>query len=272
MAHEKVLKLMKSAAEKSGEIIRSNFRQTNGYSEKASHKDIVTKTDIESQENIQRILTKGMLELGFTKDEIGFIEEESDSDDVKKYNFIVDPIDGTTNFSSGIPISCVLIGFSVGKKVVVGVLFEAFSETMYWAEVGEGAFVKSSLYGERKVISTQKPINEWVVAAHLNAHDVAETQFEIYQKIYPKIRGMRNIGCLALDLCFLADGVMDAVFCNGCYFWDLAAVSVILREAGAEIYDLEEKPAEFNWGNTKHRYGIVATRPENKALVFNFVE
>lgn len=259
-----ILSLMINAAEESAKIIRANFRQSDQYQDKSSHLDIVTATDLASQNSIHDILKSGMIKLGINESDIGFIEEECKTDLVKHHTFIVDPIDGTTNFASGIPFSCISIGYAVDRNMQLGVVLEPFSKTLYWGEVGQGSFVRDILRGEQRLLTSVKPAKSWIVGAHLNALDVVAEQFASYQKIYPHVRGMRNIGSLTLDLCFMADNVIDAVLNQGCYVWDLAAVSVILHEAGGALYDYQGIPLQFDWTESKKKYQVIACHPEIK--------
>lgn len=253
---------MIKVAEQSAQIIRANFRQSHEYQDKSSHIDIVTATDTASQASIHQSLISGMKSLGIYENVVGFIEEESSSDAVKEHNFIVDPIDGTTNFASGIPLSCISIGYAVGREMKIGVVLDPFSKTLYWGEVGHGSFVKNDLLGERRLQIKTKPMKQWIVSAHLNGLDVVNKQFSTYQKIYPHVRGLRNMGSLIWDLCFLADNIVDVVFNQGCYFWDLAAASVILNEAGGKIFNNQGGDLQLDWKNTKKKYALIACSPD----------
>lgn len=270
--NKQILDLMVKTAEQSAQLIRSNFRQSDEYQDKSSHIDIVTATDTASQKNIHEMLVSGMKNLGFSEDEVGFVEEESGNDSVKKHNFIVDPIDGTTNFASGIPFSCISIGYATDHDIKIGVVLEPFSKTLYWGEAGEGSFVKNELLGKRRLQLKMKPEKSWIIGAHLNGLDVVDAQFETYQRIYPHVRGLRNIGSLTLDLCFMADNVIDVVFNQGCYFWDLAAASILLKEAGGQIYDYSGQDLEFDWSDTKKKYHVMACHPSSLEKVVEFVK
>ena len=270
--NKQILALMIKTGEQSAKLIRDNFRQSDEYQNKSSHIDIVTSTDNASQKNIHQMLVLGMKDLSFNEDEVGFIEEESDNNNVKKHNFIVDPIDGTTNFASGIPFSCISIGYALEHEIKMGVVLDPFSNTLYWGEVGKGSFVKNKLLGQRPLQLKTKPIKSWIVGAHLNGLEVVDSQFDTYQKIYPHVRGLRNIGSLTLDLCFMADNVLDVVFNQGCYFWDLAAASVILKEAGGQIYNYNGQILEFDWSDTKKKYHIFSCHPNSFEKVVDFVK
>lgn len=271
-----ICELMIETAKSSAEIIRQNFRQNDKYENKSSHIDIVTATDLASQQNIHNRLVKGMVEMGMEEGEIGFVEEESSADNISTHNFIIDPIDGTTNFASGIAFSCISIGYAFEKDIQIGVVLEPFSNTLYWGIKGEGSWVKvnssDGVSAEIKLSQKIKPAKQWLVGAHLNGMDVVGEQFKMYEQIYPFVRGLRNIGSLTLDLCMMADNVLDVVFNKGCYFWDLAASSVIVREAGGEIYDSQGEILQYDWQDTKKKYHLISCHPEILGEVKKMIE
>ena len=119
-------------------------------------------------------------------------------------------------------------------------------------------------------MKTKEP-KKWMVGAHLNGLEVVDAQFDSYRKIYPHIRGQRNMGSLAIDLCYLADNVLDVVFNRGCYMWDLAAAQAILNEAGGELYDVDGNPLLLDWENSKTMYHIIACHPDIKDQVMSFI-
>lgn len=266
-----ILTLMIEAAEHSAQIIRKNFRHVSQIQNKTSHQDIVTNTDVQSQQVIHDHLLQGMKKLGYDEAIIGFVEEESTGDSVKTHTFIVDPLDGTTNFAAGIPFSGISIAYAEQKEIKLGVIFEPYSETLYWGEKGQGSYVKSELFGEHALLFSPKPMTSWLVAAHFNSSEIAQKQFSIYQKIYPHIRGLRNIGALVLDCGLLADGVLDAIFVHGCCLWDLAAAQVILPEAGYGLYTLQGEKLKLEWDNTKYKYEVMACSPNDLDQIMNIL-
>jgi len=262
---------MITAAQQSGEIIRNNFRQDTSSQNKTSHLDIVTQTDLDSQQEIHKLLVDGMTKLGFEPSEIGFIEEESSSDSLKKHNFIVDPIDGTTNFAAGIPFSSISIAYALEQDLKIGVILDPFSQTLYWGESGQGSYLQNQLLGKRELKLKPKPKTSWMVGAHLNGPDTVESQFKLYQKIFPQVRGLRNIGSVALDISMMADNVFDLILNQGCFMWDLAAARVILEEAGGQLYDYDGNQLQFNWHKSKKKYQLFACHPDIKNQVMEYL-
>lgn len=266
-----LVSLITEAAQAGVQIVRQQFRQAGEVDEKGSHIDIVTKTDLASQAAIRQVIEAGMLKLGYTADQVGFIEEESVVDSVAEHTFIVDPVDGTTNFAAGIPFSCISIGYAHRQELKIGVVAEPFTGTVYSAVKGEGAFLNNQWFTDRRLNVEQKETKNWIVGAHLNGMDVVLEQFALYQKLYPQVRGERNIGSLTLDVCMMADNVFDVIFNRGCFFWDLAAAKVILNEAGGEIFDLNGEELQFEWQNPKKKYSLIACHREEIDHVLNLV-
>jgi myo-inositol-1(or 4)-monophosphatase len=272
MSNNPILNLMLEAAQKSAVIIRENFYTDNDSDEKQSNKDIVTKTDKFSQKTINEHLTNGMIELGFLVDSIGFIEEESQNDVVKEHTFVVDPIDGTSNFSAGIPNVCISIAYAKNKELILGVVLNPLSGDLYWGEKGKGSFLKNGLVAEMKLETIEREPSAWMVAGHFNGMEVADEQFANYKKLYPHVRGLRNLGSLTLDVCFAAQGAMDLVMNLGAYFWDLAAARVILEEAGGKIYAPDGSELVFDWLDTRKRYENIVCHPNIKDKVFELLK
>lgn len=257
-----ILDILEEASGEASKIIRLQFRKNLEYKLKTSSQDIVTDTDISSQKIIRQIISNKIAGLGININEVGFIEEESGTDTFKKYNFIIDPLDGTTNYSGGIPIAAVSIAFALNKEITLGLVNEPFSGRKYWAIKNEGAFLSDDIINHKKLVMPIKPVNKWLISGHYNGSEVYKEQFSMYEKIYPKILGLRNLGSLALDLCMLADGIFDVVLNRGCYLWDMAAASLIIKEAGGDLYTFEGKPLVFNWENFKMKCQVIACHPQ----------
>lgn len=269
---QEILNIITQAAHSSAEIIIENFNTQSKIKDKGSHKDIVTETDVASQKNIKSFITAELEKIGVEQDDIGFAEEESADHSVAEHTFIVDPIDGTSNFAAGIPYSCISIGYAYKQKVLVGLVYNPFSKTLYTGVTNEGAHMQ---IGDNQTVTLQvnpKEINSWMVGVHFNGIEVYRDQFKSYLELYPHVRGLRTFGSLTLEICAVADTSLDAVYNRGCYFWDLAAASVILREAGAELYNYQGEILEFDWQDTQSRYEVVACHPKNKDKAISFLQ
>lgn len=151
--------------------------------------------------------------------------------------YIVDPLDGTTNFLRGIPHFCVSIAYADDEGVVAGVVLDPSRKETFWAERGAGAFA-----GERRLRCEHgRPLAESVV--HTGIPHVGAPAHERYvrqlSRIMTKTASVRRLGSAALALAYVAAGRGDAFFEPGLKAWDLAAGVVLVREAGGTVTDLE---------------------------------
>ena len=185
--------------------------------------------------------------------------------------FVVDPIDGTTNFVHGYPYVSVSMGFAINKKPVVGVVYNPFTGLMYTGIKGEGAYLtdyKGSVGGEKEprkqklpLKGTPEPLEELngaLVAVGWGS-DRSGPNWECNVKTWDKlgrakeeggamIHSARSLGSAALNLCSVASGEMDIYWEGGCWAWDVCAGWVILKEAGGVMVD--GNPAEWEVGRS----------------------
>lgn len=166
---------------------------------------------------------------------VGFIVEENTVSEKKEYNWIVDPLDGTTNFVHGVPSYAISIALEYKGEIILGVVYEVSRNECFSAFKGGGAYLNGKLIS----VSKQKTLTESLIA----------TGFPIYnfERIKPFLiclehlmrnsHGVRRIGAAAVDLCYLACGRVDGFFEYNLNAWDVAAGALIVKEAGGTISD-----------------------------------
>ncbi|MGH7884163.1 MAG: inositol monophosphatase family protein, partial [Thermodesulfobacteriota bacterium] len=159
------------------------------------------------------------------------------------YKWIVDPLDGTMNYSHDYPFFCVSIGLEYENEIVLGVIFDPVRDEMFSAEKGKGA----TLNGEKITVSDTKLIEDsFVVSGTFYYHndELMDKHLSILKKVNKKVRGVRRDGSACLNLCYVACGRFEAFWEYGLKPWDMAAGSLIIEEAGGKItrYD----GSEFN--------------------------
>jgi len=218
-----------ATAKKAGAFIRKE--RENFSSDKIEIKgmnDLVSYVDKTSEE----IIVKD-LQLIFSQ--AGFIVEENTVSEKKEYNWIVDPLDGTTNFVHGIKCFAVSIALEHKGEIILGVVYEVSGDECFYAVKNGGAFLNESPIK----VSANKTLNDCLIA----------TGFPIYnfERIGPYLKtleylmrnthGIRRIGAAAADLCFLACGRVDAFFEYNLNAWDVAAGALIVKESGGKISD-----------------------------------
>ncbi len=216
-----------SAAREAGEVLREGF----GWQHSVRYKgevDLVTEVDEQAERVIREILLGAFPAYGMLAEEGGALVGEEDA------RWIVDPLDGTTNYAHGLPIFCVSIALERADKVVLGVVHDPMREETYAAERGRGA----TLNGEPiRVSGTDEPIRALIATGFPYDRIEMPKALDLFGRFAALTRGMRRLGSTALDLCYVAAGKLDGYYERGIWAWDIAAGSLILEEAGGKVTD-----------------------------------
>ena len=215
-------------AEKAGAFLRDSkdapeVAQTFAY-------DVKLKQDRESEE----IIING-IEREFPDD--GYISEERESKDSHSgYVWIIDPLDGTVNYSRGIPHCCVSIACTGGGRDEFGVVYDFFRREMFTGKKGGGAF----LNGDKIKTSTTQRIKDAVICFGLmKGEEEIESGMDVLKSVAFKVKKIRTMGSAALDLCYVAAGRIDLFMEVGLQPWDTAAGKIITEEAGGRYREIE---------------------------------
>ena len=188
--------------------------------------NIVTSADVAVQDFLQKRLMALLPEAGF------YGEEEHEHDFSKPISWIVDPIDGTTNFARGMQQSGISVGLRQGKELVLGVVYNPDLEDMFWAVKGKGAY----LNGKRLSVSKKDFEHSLVCTALcLYRKNYADICAGVLKELFLKCADFRRFGVASLEVCYVAAGRADSFFEFRLYPWDVGAAAVILREAGGII-------------------------------------
>ena len=215
------LNLMIKACEKASKILIRDFGELENLQvSKKGPKDFVTNSDKKTEEVLINELTKNKKKYSILSEEIGFIKND-DND----YVWVIDPIDGTTNFLHGIPHFCISIGLKFKDEIISGIIFDPIKNEIFYAEKNQGAFFNN----HRIRVSKRKNLDECLFATNKNGLSSADLNARIF-------------GSAALDLAYVASGRIDGYFQNGLNLWDIAAGTLIVKEAGGIVnnYDLEK--------------------------------
>ena len=211
------LNLMIKAVEKASKSIIRDFGEVEKLqvSKKGPH-DFVTKTD----KYVEKILVEELLK---TKKNYSFITEETGiiKNKDKENIWIIDPIDGTTNFLHGIPHFAVSIGLKSKNEIVSGLIFDPIKDEMFFAEKNKGAFLNN----QRLRVSKKNSLDECLFSSN-------------HEGLKFSNLNMRCSGSAALDLAYVASGRLDGYFQNKINLWDVAAGALMVKEAGGIINDL----------------------------------
>lgn len=178
--------------------------------------------------------------------EVGFIVEEDSVNERKDYNWIVDPLDGTTNFIHGIPCYAVSIALEHKGEVILGVVYEAAKKECFSAVKGGGAFLNESPIK----VSSVTTVKDSLIATGFPIYNFEKLDNYLAALKYfmQNTHGVRRIGAAAADLCYVAAGRADAFFEYNLNSWDVAAGALIVKEAGGTVTDFS---GGNNWLNGK---------------------
>jgi myo-inositol-1(or 4)-monophosphatase len=213
------------AARKAGEVLRAAFGIEHDITYKGEV-DLVTEVDAEAERVIRNELLGTFPTHGMLAEEGGELAGEDDA------RWIVDPLDGTTNYAHGLSIFCVSIALERAGEVVLGVVHDPMGEETFVAERGRDA----TLNGDPINVSDTGELIRALIATGL-PYDRGEMPeaLELFGRFAATTRGMRRLGSTALDLCYVAAGRLEGYYERGIWPWDLAAGSVILEEAGGRL-------------------------------------
>ncbi|WP_338550584.1 inositol monophosphatase family protein [Roseovarius phycicola] len=220
------LNIMLKAARKAGRSLAKDFREVENLqvSSKGAG-DFVSRADIAAEAILKEELMGARPTYGWLAEEGG---EEAGQDPTRRW--IVDPLDGTTNFLHGLPHWAISIALEHKGQVVTGVIYDAAKDEMYFAEKGEGAFLNDS----RLRVSDRKVMIESIFATGVpfgGRADLPETLQDL-ARLMPTCAGVRRWGSAALDIAYVAAGRYEGFWERRLNAWDLAAGLIILREAG----------------------------------------
>jgi myo-inositol-1(or 4)-monophosphatase len=193
--------------------------------------DFVSTADLKAERTLKAELTRARPGYGLLFEE-GGASEGSD----KRHRWIVDPLDGTTNFLHGIPHFAISIGLERDNEIVAGVVYEPTRDELYWAEKGAGAFLND----RRLRVSARRQLTEAVVGTGMPFRDRGDKALYAASlaSVMTATSGVRRFGAAALDLAYVAAGRLDGFWEFGLSPWDIAAGMLLVREAGGYVSDL----------------------------------
>ena len=212
---------MIKASEKASKVIIRDFGELENLQvSKKGPKDFVTKTD----KRVEKILIE---ELEKTKKNFSFITEESGKilNKNKEVFWIIDPIDGTTNFMHGIPHFAISIALQKKGEIITGLIVDPIKNEIFYAEKNNGSYINNV----RIRASKKSNLDECLFASNNDG----------VKSIHPKLN-LRNTGCAALDMAYVGCGRLDGFFHNKINLWDIAAGKIIVEEAGGKVNRLED--------------------------------
>lgn len=229
----KYKKVLFEAVDESAKILLKHFNTKFKISRKSAYNDLVTEVDKKSEYKIIEVIHSYFPEHNILSEEAGDLKKNSD------YLWIVDPIDGTVNYAHALPIFCVSIGLQINNDVKMGLVYNPVSGEQFFSEKGKGSFLnnKKIHVSERKYLKDAILVTGFPYNAKEN-YDHCIDHFVNYIKCGLPIR---RLGSAALDLCYVACGRFDGFWEVSLNPWDVAAGSLILKEAGGKLTDFNRK-------------------------------
>ena len=214
-------------AQTAGEIHMRQFRDQNlSTRNKLNDSDIVTAVDIASEKAIIEGIRSIYPDHTILSEESGLALTDSE------YEWVIDPLDGTTNYRAGLPVFSVSIGVKHRGETVVGVVFAPYLREMFVAAKGWGAFLNGNPIRvtrnevlSRAVVGTGFPVDKM---------NTTDNNIDNFSRVLPVVRDVRRLGSAAMDICYVAAGVLDAFWELNLHEWDVCAALLIASEAGAE--------------------------------------
>jgi len=181
-------------------------------------------------------------------------EEGGELEGERGVRWIVDPLDGTTNYAHGLPVFCTSIALERDNGVILGVVYDPMANETYTAERGSGA----TLNGEPIAVSdTDEPIRALLATGFPYDRDDMPVSLEIFGQFAMLTQSMRRLGSAALDLCYVAAGRLDGYYERGIKAWDIAAGTLILREAGGKVSDYQGGELDLERGEVVASNGLL---------------
>ena len=212
---------MIKACEKASKVIIRDFGELENLQvSKKGPKDFVTKTDKKVEKILIEELMKSKKNFSFISEETGKILNKN-----KSVFWIIDPIDGTTNFLHGIPHFAISVALEVDEEIVTGLIFDPIKNEMFYAEKHNGSFINNN----RARVSNKTNLDECLFASNSDG----------LKSIHPKLN-LRNTGCAALDLAYVGCGRLDGFFHNKINLWDVAAGKIFIEEAGGKVNNIKD--------------------------------
>ncbi|MEW6767249.1 MAG: inositol monophosphatase family protein [Pseudomonadota bacterium] len=233
MLYSALINVMVKAARRAGRSLKRDLGEIENLQVSLKGPaNFVSLADKRAEQMLYVDLTKARPGYGFIGEE-GGTREGTDKSNI----WIVDPLDGTTNFLHGIPQFAISIGLQREGVMIAGVIYNPANDELYIAEKGKGAFLND----QRIRVAGRKKLNECVIACGLphigrGDHELARREM---MEMMPKVAGLRRFGAASLDLAFVAAGRLDGYWERNLKPWDIAAGLIMVREAGGLVSGIE---------------------------------
>lgn len=234
-----MIETAKKAARAAGEILTKHYGKIpkEAIREKSKN-DFLSFVDEASEKTIISIISEKFPDHSILAEESGQAGQDN------PYRWIIDPLDGTKNYITGIPVFAVSIALQYKDELIAGVIYEPLRDELFWAEKGKGAFLNDQLIH----VSAAQNLEQSFLATGFpfKTKNYLHDYLQVFESLFSKSIGTRRMGSAAIDLAYLAAGRFDGFWEIGLKPWDIAAGAVIITEAGGSISDFWNKPYFLN--------------------------
>jgi len=239
---EELTRVAIDAAKLAGDRLRNRFGDGDLKVRAKAEHDFVTEADQESEQLILGALRDRFPEHLVLSEEIGLVGPRE-----AEYRWVIDPLDGTSNFLKGLPIWSVSIACRDRHQTVAAAVYDPLRDDLFSATKGLGAY----LNGETLHVSQRRSLSDAFLATGFpfRARGALDVYLDIFRQVFLHARGIRRCGSAALDLAYTAAGTFDGFFEFRLSSWDIAAGELLIREAGGVITDLDGEPNFLRSGN-----------------------
>jgi myo-inositol-1(or 4)-monophosphatase len=229
------LEVASTAAKKAGQILLANFGTVKQVKRK-SHGNLVTDVDILSEGLIIDFLKKEYPDFGILS------EESHPSTEINNYTWIIDPLDGTNNYTFGVPFFCVNIALVLNEDILLGVTYDPVRKELFHAKTGKGAYLNESPIR----VTTINFLRESLVGLDLGySHDRGRQMLDTVNRLWGQVHCVRLMGSSSLGLAYVACGRVSLYFHRYLFPWDIASGLLLVREAGGEVVDWHGNRTSF---------------------------
>jgi myo-inositol-1(or 4)-monophosphatase len=243
-----VLETAIEAARQVGQILLERFGRSQEIRVKGL-RDIVTEADLAAQAKAVEVIRSR-----YPDHDIWGEELDQTPGGVSDYCWIVDPLDGTTNYSRGYPCFSVSIALSYRGEVILGVVYDPIRDQLFRAQRGQNAYLNDE---KIRVSAVDRLIDALIGLDWAHKQELRSKMARLVAEVAPKVGTLRNTGSAALGLCSVAAGWTDAYFHLSLKPWDVAAASVIIQEAGGDISDIAGLPWQPDSENCLATNGLI---------------
>ncbi|MEO7191082.1 MAG: inositol monophosphatase family protein [Vicinamibacterales bacterium] len=241
-----------------GRIHRRYFRQ-NPRIQKKGRIDLVTAADLEAERMFRELIASRFPAHGVIGEENAAGSPRTEA----PYQWIIDPVDGTTNFAHGLALFCVSIALEIEGTLAIGVVYDPMGEELFTAESGQGA----RLNGTRISVSGCTELVDAMLCTGFpyTVRDARHRPVDVFDAFLREAQAVRRLGSAALDMCYVAAGRLDGYWEERIQPWDIAAGAVILREAGGHVSGLGGEPLDVFAGHIIASNGVL--HPKMQGLI-----